>query len=70
MFLDMIQRKIGAPAPVDESEMSFLALDTATPYVVTFNAADIGKTVSYIAWWQNKAGQAGPKTAIVSAVIA
>ncbi|MBI5214868.1 MAG: hypothetical protein HY960_03885 [Ignavibacteriae bacterium] len=66
----MIYKKVGGPAPIDESEMSFLVLDTATPYVVTFNASDIGKTVYYLGWWQNPTGQAGPKTEIVSAVIA
>ncbi|MBI5214716.1 MAG: hypothetical protein HY960_03080 [Ignavibacteriae bacterium] len=66
----MIYRKIGGPAPVDETEMSFLVLDTATPYVVTFNASDVGKTVYYLGWWQNTTGQPGPKTEIVSAVIA
>jgi hypothetical protein len=44
--------KIDGPPPGSEKDCVFLALDTATPYVVTFDAADAGKTAHYMLRWQ------------------
>src|SRR5207302_8223959 len=35
--------KIGEPAPVDPSELKYLATDTRTPYLAEFDGADAGK---------------------------
>jgi len=61
--------KLGAPPPADPSECEFVATDTATPYVHTFDAADVGKMVYYILRWENTTGAVGPWSAYVSAVV-
>ena len=37
----------GDPPPVDPSELTFLSLDTRTPYVADFPGEDGGKTAHY-----------------------
>jgi len=64
-----ICRKLGAPPPADPSECEFMSTDTATPYVQTFDAADVGKMVYYILRWENTTGAVGPWSAYVSAVV-
>jgi len=61
--------KIGGDPPVDPREVKFLALDTATPYVVTFTGADAGKSAHYMLRWVNSRGEKGPWSATVSATI-
>jgi hypothetical protein len=61
--------KIGGSAPVDNKECQFLALDTATPYVVTFDGADTGKTVYYLLRWQSKNGDKGDWSDIAQATV-
>ncbi|HLM00129.1 MAG TPA: hypothetical protein VK400_03675 [Pyrinomonadaceae bacterium] len=61
--------KIGGAAPVDNKECQFLALDTATPYVVTFDGADAGKTVYYLLRWQSKSGDKGDWSDLAQATV-
>jgi hypothetical protein len=61
--------KIGGTAPVDNKECQFLALDTATPYVVSFDGADAGKTVYYLLRWQSKNGDKGDWSDVAQATI-
>jgi len=69
-----IWMKIGAaPAAVvgsaDPEDMRFLALDTATPYVMHFAEADAGKTVYYLLRWIANDGTKGPWGEMVQATI-
>jgi hypothetical protein len=61
--------KIGGTAPTDNKECQFLALDTATPYVVTFDGADAGKTVYYLLRWQSKNGDKGDWSDVAQATV-
>lgn len=58
----------GAP-PVSESELSFLALDTRTPYLAEYAGADAGKTAHYWLRWVSSRGEKGPWSETVSATI-
>jgi hypothetical protein len=61
--------KIGGTAPVDNKECQFVALDTATPYVVAFDGADAGKTVYYLLRWQSKNGDKGDWSDVAQATV-
>ncbi len=60
---------VAAAPPADTKNYRFLALDTATPYVATFDSADGGKIVWYILRWINPRGQTGPWSTAEGAVI-
>ena len=64
-----IMVKIGDPAPVDAGQCVFLALDTASPYVATYEGADANKTAHYMLRWTTRAGDKGPWSETVSATI-
>lgn len=61
--------KIGGTAPVNNEGCQFLALDTATPYVVTFGAADVGQMVYYLLRWQSKNGDKGGWSDVAQATV-
>ena len=61
--------KVGEPAPVDESELTFLALDTRTPYTAKYVGADANKVAHYMLRWVNTRGQKGPWSETASATI-
>jgi hypothetical protein len=61
--------KIDGAAPVDASELSYLATDTATPYVTTFEGKYAGKTVYYMLRWVNTRGEQGPWSSTFSAMV-
>ena len=61
--------KIGDPAPLDPSELTFLATDTRTPYVATFDGADANKVAHYMLRWENTRGETGPWSETASATI-
>lgn len=61
--------KVGDPAPIDPSELKFLATDTATPYVAIYDGAKGGKTAHYMLRWVNRKGETGPWSQTVSATI-
>ena len=56
-------------APVDPSECTFLALDTASPYVATYAGTDANKMAHYMLRWVTKGGDKGPWSETVSATI-
>lgn len=60
---------IGDTPPSGIAGCSFIALDTASPYVYHFDAADFGKTAYWILCWENTRGEAGPISDTVSATI-
>ena len=57
------------PPPVDPGELTFLAVDTRTPYMTEFDGADGNKMAHYMLRWLNSKGQAGPWSQTVSATI-
>ena len=61
--------KIGAPPPVDPSELTFLAVDTRTPYTTDFDGADGGKQAHYMLRWVNTRGETGPWSETATATI-
>ncbi|MBN1392611.1 MAG: hypothetical protein JW947_07390 [Sedimentisphaerales bacterium] len=61
--------KVGDPAPVDPSELSFLATDTASPYVAEYEGANGGKTAHYMLRWVKTGGERGPWSETISATI-
>ena len=61
--------KIGDPAPVDPDELTFLSLDTRTPYTADYAGADAKKTAHYMLRWVNTKGEKGPWSETASATI-
>jgi len=61
--------KTGGELPKDDSEFTFLGLDTRSPFVVSFPISDVGKPVYYHLRWINKRGQPGPWSITVNAVV-
>lgn len=64
-----IWMKIDGNAPVDASELSYVATDTNSPYTVNFEGKHAGKTVYYWLRWVNTRGEHGPWSATVSAMV-
>ena len=52
--------KIGPTPPVDPSELTFLAVDTRSPYTTDFDGSDGGKQAHYMLRWVNTRGETGP----------
>jgi len=61
--------KIGDPAPVDPSELTFLGTNTRTPYLATFDGADANKVAHYMLRWESTRGEPGPWSQTASATI-
>lgn len=59
----------GAAAPKGIEECTFVALDTATPYVTEYEGAQAGKMAHYLLRWSYKGGEKGPISEVVSATI-
>ncbi len=51
------------------NELTFLAIDTRTPYTTDFIGADGGKTAHYMLRWVNTKGEQGPWSETASATI-
>jgi hypothetical protein len=62
--------KVGDPAPAAESELTFLGLDTHSPYVAEYTMAEAGKTAHYRLRWVFTNGEKSPWSEIESATIA
>src|SRR5262249_22757428 len=60
---------IGPTPPTDPTHTRFVALDTASPYLLVQEAADAGKLSHYLLRWVNTRGEPGPWSEIVSATI-
>ncbi len=53
--------KVGDAPPVDpDTDLTFLGLDTRTPYLAEYGGADGGKPAHYMARWVNAKGEKGP----------
>lgn len=64
-----IWMKVGDPPPAGPNDVTYLALDTRTPYLVEFDANDAGKTAYYMLRWISKRGETGPWSQTVSGTI-
>lgn len=60
--------KVGE-APIDPSELSYMATDTASPHIYHFNGELAGKNVYYWLRWENNRGEVGPWSDAVMATI-
>jgi hypothetical protein len=60
---------INATPPTSPSQCHFVALDTASPYLLVHDAADAGKVAHYMLRWVNTRNQPGPWSETVSATI-
>jgi len=59
----------GVAPPADPDELSFVAMDTASPYIVEYDGADGGKTAHYMLRWVKSGGEKGPWSETISATI-
>jgi len=59
----------GEPAPASADELSFVSLDTASPYTAQFDGSDGGKTAHYMLRWVKSSGDKGPWSETISATI-
>lgn len=64
-----IWMKLGGSAPVEASKLTYLTTDTRTPYIVTFDGIDAGKTVYYWLRWVNTRSEHGPWSSAISAMV-
>ncbi len=55
-----IWNKVGTTPPTGESDLTFVGFDTASPYKLTFNAEDGGKTNYVWMRWVSPTGERGP----------
>lgn len=60
---------IGPTPPSDPAQAHFVALDTASPYLLEHNATDAGKLAHYLLRWMNTRGEPGPWSETLSATI-
>ncbi len=61
--------KIDPTPPVDPGELTFLAVDTRTPYARDFDGVDGGKQAHYMLRWVNTRGETGPWSETATATI-
>ena len=64
-----IWHKIDGPPPVDDSELTYVASDTRTPYVAHYEGSDAGKMVHYWLRWVNTRNEPGPWSETISVTI-
>ncbi|MHB9140806.1 MAG: hypothetical protein ACYC25_02905 [Paludibacter sp.] len=64
-----IYMKVDGDAPKDALELTYVATDTASPYVQKFDGSKVGKPVYYWLRWVNTRGEAGPWSSTVSAMV-
>ena len=64
-----IWMKIDGNMPVDASELSYLATDTNSPHITTFEGKYAGKIVYYMMRWVNTRGEHGPWGRTISAMV-
>ena len=57
------------PPPTGPSDLTFLAVDTRTPYVADFAGADVNKVAHYMLRWESTRGETGPWSETASATI-
>jgi hypothetical protein len=60
---------VADPPPTDPKALTFVALDTRTPYTLDFDGADGGKNAHYMLRWVNTKGEKGPWSETASATV-
>jgi len=65
-----IWNKVGTAPPSGEGDLRFVAVDTNSPYVINFDAADGGKTNYVWMRWVSPTGERGPWSEQAQATIA
>lgn len=65
----LLQSATGATPPASDAAWTFLALDTATPYLMAFDSAQAGTTVWFRGCWINSKSEQGPWSMAVSAKV-
>ena len=61
--------KLDGPPPVDEKECTYLALDSATPYLTEYLGTDAGKMAHYMLRWRMQDGTTSAWAETLSATI-
>ncbi|MCG3138198.1 MAG: hypothetical protein HJJLKODD_02059 [Phycisphaerae bacterium] len=61
--------KVGGTPPVDPGELTFLAVDTRTPYTANYSGSDGGQPAHYMLRWVNSRGETGPWSETITATI-
>jgi hypothetical protein len=59
----------GEPAPIGADGLSFVSLDTASPYIAEYDGTQGGQTAHYMLRWVKTSGEKGPWSETVSATI-
>jgi hypothetical protein len=57
------------PTPLDPDAYQNLGLNTASPFINTLSAADVGRMAHYMLRWVGRDGRKGPWSEIISATI-
>ena len=65
-----IWSKIDGSAPLEASELDYLATNTSSPYSVSFEGKNAAKNVYYWLRWVNTRGEPGPWSRSISAMVA
>ncbi len=65
-----IWNKVGIAPPAGEGDLRFVAVDTNSPYTLTFDSADGGKTNYVWKRWVSPTGECGPWSEQAQATIA
>ena len=60
---------VGQPPPTNPDDLTFVALDTKTPYTLDFDGADGGKNAHYMLRWMSTRGEPGPWSDTVSVTV-
>jgi len=60
---------VSDPPPTDPAALTFIALDTRTPYRLDLEGADGGKNAHYMLRWVNTKGEKGPWSETATATI-
>lgn len=60
---------VGATAPVDPDDFTFVAIDTKTPQIWEFDPSEAGQMAHWVARWINTRGEPGPWSDVVSATV-
>ena len=60
---------VADPPPTDPKALTFVALDTRTPYTLDFDGADGGKNAHYMLRWVNTKGEKGPWSETATATV-
>jgi hypothetical protein len=61
--------KLGGAPPADLSECDYLATDTRTPYVASFDGAQANQTAHFIGRWISTRNEPGPLSETLSATV-